>query len=681
MVGVAPPGYLDAPPRSPESSRDPRSPLAPAAAETARAPVTPLSGAAESTRAPAAALPPEAARAPVVPLPPPEWTVAITEQDQREMSTPDIVALYIAGTVTDDTFIWKEGMPDWLTPWEIEAIALALRAKGLPVPAGIEPNFGNERPLVRDSDATLVAEAPEHLRQFTEDDEEVTVIGRSLHGGQLPSWSSRVRGAAPPTEPVRQGSSSYEDITVSLGDTRSKELLRAVTDQEPLSERDEDEPTLAFSQSPLGQDEAAGLPFELNRPAAQPSPPVSATASPVPSTTIAGFPPPGVGLPGAAARAATPAPGPVAARAATLPGGTSPRPATPAPDSVAAPSVTSPSAASVAPRAIPALHGAAARSSPTTAAAPLSAPPGPTPVPVPATLPVRGPTGARAASGGSRPPPASREDNSILFTLDALTAQRRAEPSKSAPPPRDDLRMVSGLQQPTLVSAPWPPSSASPELSAPDFTAPPRPGSGFARPRRRWPWVVLVVLVLLAAAAAAAYYLRQPRVLFDELLPRYFPGGPWSAASTAISSPAAEVEAAAPAAIAAESGSPATEPAPLDAGSEPGSPPDAEAPSADAASGNEPAAAATAPFNKAAANEVLYRAAFAAGRCKKPGHRGGSGRVNVTFGNDGKVSQVELDGTLARSDIVDCVKQAYGEGSVPPYAGPTESISRNVRIE
>src|SRR4051794_22035637 len=51
-----------------------------------------------------------------------EWTVAVSEGDQRTLTTAQIVELYGAGTVTGETYAWKDGMGDWLPIAEIEAL-------------------------------------------------------------------------------------------------------------------------------------------------------------------------------------------------------------------------------------------------------------------------------------------------------------------------------------------------------------------------------------------------------------------------------------------------------------------------------------------------------------------------------------------------------------------------------
>lgn len=56
------------------------------------------------------------------------WHVNVSENDQRTMSLAELVEAYNSGTVTQDTFIWTEGMGDWRPLGEVEAVVSALHA-------------------------------------------------------------------------------------------------------------------------------------------------------------------------------------------------------------------------------------------------------------------------------------------------------------------------------------------------------------------------------------------------------------------------------------------------------------------------------------------------------------------------------------------------------------------------
>ena len=87
------------------------------------------SGASFSSPAAAASVPAAAALAsePVGPAAD-EYAVDIADNDQRNMTIHQIVGAYNEGLITADTYIWKEGMPDWQTLAEVKPVADAIQA-------------------------------------------------------------------------------------------------------------------------------------------------------------------------------------------------------------------------------------------------------------------------------------------------------------------------------------------------------------------------------------------------------------------------------------------------------------------------------------------------------------------------------------------------------------------------
>src|SRR5689334_3313776 len=41
-----------------------------------------------------------------------EWTVNVTDEDQRTLNAAQIVVEYQRGVITNDTYVWKDGMAD-----------------------------------------------------------------------------------------------------------------------------------------------------------------------------------------------------------------------------------------------------------------------------------------------------------------------------------------------------------------------------------------------------------------------------------------------------------------------------------------------------------------------------------------------------------------------------------------
>jgi hypothetical protein len=58
------------------------------------------------------------------------WRVALTKQDLRWMTTDEIVEAYHAGAVKLETFVFRAGMPTWVTLLEVPEIAEALSESG-----------------------------------------------------------------------------------------------------------------------------------------------------------------------------------------------------------------------------------------------------------------------------------------------------------------------------------------------------------------------------------------------------------------------------------------------------------------------------------------------------------------------------------------------------------------------
>lgn len=97
------------------------------------------------------------------------WTVAISRSDQRKMVTSEVVEAYAAGTITDTTLVWKQGMQKWQPPFDIPAIALALLARGL------EP-----KPKVTDQRAKTVPPPPDASPASDWDDEATRVFDAAV---------------------------------------------------------------------------------------------------------------------------------------------------------------------------------------------------------------------------------------------------------------------------------------------------------------------------------------------------------------------------------------------------------------------------------------------------------------------------------------------------------------------
>lgn len=95
------------------------------------------------------------------------FIVGFADDRQHPHTISQIVELYSAGKIDDEALVWKDGMPDWLSPFDVPELAAAFRAKNVapraaaPVPAAAPaaapaPAFA----AVAEDEATLVVRSP-----------------------------------------------------------------------------------------------------------------------------------------------------------------------------------------------------------------------------------------------------------------------------------------------------------------------------------------------------------------------------------------------------------------------------------------------------------------------------------------------------------------------------------------
>lgn len=70
-----------------------------------------------------------------------EWTVNVADGDQRTMTPQDIADAYAQGVVDDETYLWKDGMADWLPLREVPEVHsfCGSRASGAPQMSSFPP--------------------------------------------------------------------------------------------------------------------------------------------------------------------------------------------------------------------------------------------------------------------------------------------------------------------------------------------------------------------------------------------------------------------------------------------------------------------------------------------------------------------------------------------------------------
>lgn len=86
-------------------------------------------------------------------------------------------------------------------------------------------------------------------------------------------------------------------------------------------------------------------------------------------------------------------------------------------------------------------------------------------------------------------------------------------------------------------------------------------------------------------------------------------------------------------------------------------------------------------FNKGAAISALSSAASAASGCKRPGGPTGSGRAIVTFAPSGRVTSANISGgSFGGTSVGGCIASVFRRAKVPPFDGGPVTVSKSFNI-
>jgi predicted Zn finger-like uncharacterized protein len=298
----------------------------------------------------------------------------------------------------------------------------------------------------------------------------------------------------------------------------------------------------------------------------------------------------------------------------------------------------------------------------------------------------------------------ARNENSVLFSLDALKGGLTAEPRKAPPPAKsvvsDPLAaspasVLGGGASPlfslsadqALLTAPAPPEPPPRSAEALDG----RPGRG---PNK---------LVVYGGAGAAAVALLGVGLLLGRSGKDETPTDAGKEQATSASSAASakkeekkeeETKTEETKAEAKSSASPspsasasakkiATGPGPTGR-KETATPSGTETTTTPKEPKKEEAATAvgTAPFSVSAAQVALTQAATNSAGCKKPDGPTGSGKVQVTFATSGRVTTANVQGPpFAGTPVGGCVAGMFRRAKVPPFVGNPVTVSKSFAIK
>jgi predicted Zn finger-like uncharacterized protein len=347
------------------------------------------------------------------------------------------------------------------------------------------------------------------------------------------------------------------------------------------------------------------------------------------------------------------------------------------------------------------------------------------------------------ADGGADKLTGARNENSVLFSLSALTGSGPSAPTASVdrdPPSNkadiralmggsgggapakskiDDIMNLSGggVYSPGLLAAP---ALAPPTIDMMTAAAAPA-DSGSSKGKSLMMAIGGGVLVIGAVAlaftamsskddapdktAAAASGAIGATGLAARGASNEGPTEPAAAAGEAVrhgeTTKPAETPAAEPAPVAVAPGSPAPKPEgekaerverkaapkadkPAAATPPAGLPPPpvaAPTPAPAAPAPAAPAAGGSGDFDRAAALSALSAAATAAQACKKPDGPTGSGRIAVTFANNGTATTANVEGPpFAGTPVGGCVAARFRSVHIPPFGGSVITVRKTFII-
>lgn len=329
----------------------------------------------------------------------------------------------------------------------------------------------------------------------------------------------------------------------------------------------------------------------------------------------------------------------------------------------------------------------------------------------------------------------ARNENSVLFSLDALKAgitaapaqqtAAKASPGRKAPAtPRRKLEDLMVGASPTLATGPAggasllnanqalltapapPPPPPKPEpVAAVDSAATSAAAIIYAKEREKTKRMLIgVIAAIVAVGAIAGIAIGMTKNRQEPLLAQAS-AGVASATVAPAPTPSAAVEPTkAPEPVASEA-TPEASTAPATAAAPAGGQKTSSGSSASSKSSSSsttgtssktdtkkdtpakkdeptgPVSSGVSSFNKSAAIQALSVAASQTSICKKPDGPTGSGKVQVTFATSGRATTANIvGGPFGGTAVGGCVSGVFKRAKVPPFAGDPVTVSKSFSI-
>ncbi|HEY3818813.1 MAG TPA: zinc-ribbon domain-containing protein [Polyangiaceae bacterium] len=136
-----------------------------------------------------------------------QWHVNVGDNDQRTLTLSELVDAYNSGVVTQETFIWCDGMDDWRPLAEVDVVVSALHASANQIALGTPGAFEPQGPAAYEGQA---AAAPAY---------------EPPPAAQAPAYEAPAAYAAPAPEPKRAAVAKREARARDLFATNAGEEL------------------------------------------------------------------------------------------------------------------------------------------------------------------------------------------------------------------------------------------------------------------------------------------------------------------------------------------------------------------------------------------------------------------------------------------------------------------------
>jgi hypothetical protein len=178
----------------------------------------------------------------------------VSDTDQRSMSLAEVVEAYNAGTITQETFIWTDGMEDWKPLAEVDSVVSALHSSAgagqtgaaSPAPA---PSLAFEPPPA--AAPAFAASAP--VQAFAAPEPKRAAVKREARGRDLFGTSDDVQTSATASASAAAGLSPAVDDGKLTGQRNESSVLFSLA----VLTKSGDQPTA--SAQPTRNKEDSGL--------------------------------------------------------------------------------------------------------------------------------------------------------------------------------------------------------------------------------------------------------------------------------------------------------------------------------------------------------------------------------------------------------------------------------------